>query len=435
MPDTIIGIIKEIIFMFLEMSPYIILGLIFVALLNFFVNKSMIARHVGSNNFISILKASLFGIPLPLCSCGVVPTAVYMAKNGASKGATISFLISTPQTGVDSIIATYGMLGPLFAIFRPFAALVMGIVGGLSVKLFEKEDAQSKQKPKFISINQFVEVKKESDLKPEPINQRIKATLNYSFVEFLDDISVQFVIGVILAGLIAYFIPNDYFADTGFNSGILGMLLMIAIGAPMYVCATASIPIAMALMMKGFSPGVAFVFLAVGPATNAASIAIISKSLGNQVTVVYLSAIAIMSIIMGYLLDFIYSIAGSGSIVHDHSTHEHSDMFLSDDMKIIIGIIFLGMILMSFYRKYFAKYFKNNQNNIVESGSRKVMIDGMTCNHCVATVTNTALSVKGVENIDVRLDENAAYIKGKFDMDLFKKEIGDVGYKVTEVKS
>lgn len=431
--DIITGITKEIVFMFLEMSPYIILGLIFVALLNLFVSKAMITRHVGKNNFLSVLKASLFGIPLPLCSCGVVPTAVYMAKNGASKGATISFLISTPQTGVDSIIATYGMLGPLFAIFRPFAALIMGIAGGLSVKIFSKEKLQINSKPKFISINQFVEVKKDSELKPKPVNQRIKETLNYSFVEFLDDISVQFVIGVILAGLISYFIPNDYFAGTGFNSGILGMLLMIAIGMPMYVCATASIPIAMALMMKGFSPGVAFVFLAVGPATNAASIAIISKSLGKQVTLIYLSSIAVLSIIMGYLLDFIYSIAGESSIVHDHSTHQHSDMFLSDDMKIIIGIIFFGMILMSFYRKYFAKYFKNNENVAVESGTRKVMIEGMTCNHCVATVTNTAESIKGVENIEVRLNENAAYIKGNFDMNLFITEIGNVGYKVTEL--
>jgi len=136
---------------------------------------------------------------------------------------------------------------------------------------------------------------------------------------------------------------------------------------------------------------------------------------------------------LGYLLDLIYSLAGSGSIVHDHSTHEHTDMFLSDDMKIIIGIIFLGMILMSFYRKYFAKYFKSNENVAVESGTRKVLIEGMTCNHCVATVTNTAQSINGVENIDVRLNENAAYIKGNFDMNLLITEIGNVGYKVTEL--
>ncbi|MBX3044775.1 MAG: SO_0444 family Cu/Zn efflux transporter [Candidatus Kapabacteria bacterium] len=418
--------------MFLEMSPYIILGLIFVALLNYFVSKDLISRQIGKNNFWSVLKASLFGIPLPLCSCGVVPTAVYMSKSGASKGATVSFLISTPQTGIDSIIATYGMLGPLFAIFRPFAALVMGIFGGLAVRLISDEDKESTAKPKFIGLTQFEAVRTVETQKVISTKEKIKKTLNYSFVEFLDDISVQFVAGVIIAGLIAYFIPNDYFAETGFNSGILGMLLMILIGAPMYVCATASIPIAMALLMKGFSPGVAFVFLAVGPATNAASITIISKSLGKKVTMLYLTAIAVLSIMMGYLLDFVYYLWGEGSIIHNHHSHEHSDMFFSDDMKLILGIVFFVMIIMSFYRKYFSKYFNNKRPEIIDDGIQKIMISGMTCNHCVSTVSSTALKIKGIDEINIRLDEGLAYVKGKFDMNEFEKEINDVGYKIVK---
>lgn len=434
MLDYIYNILNEIVNMFLEMAPYIILGLIFVAILNLLVSKDMIIKHVGGNNFLSILKASLFGIPLPLCSCGVVPTAVYMSKNGASKGSTISFLISTPQTGIDSIIATYGMLGPLFAIFRPFAALIMGLAGGLSVKLFGDNIENTKTKPKFIGLQQFVSVNKESNLISLTFWDRLKKTLNYSFVEFLDDISQQFVVGVIISGLIAFFIPNDFFSNSGVSSNILGMLLMILIGAPMYVCATASIPIAMTLMMKGFSPGVAFVFLAVGPATNAASITIISKSLGKKATLIYLLSIAVLSIIMGYLLDFLYySILGENSITHNHDSHTHGDMFLSPEAQLIIGIIFFFMILGSFYRKYFAKYVRKSKASL-STGDYKVSISGMTCNHCVSTVSKTALTIKGIEKVDIKLDEGIAYISGNFDTNILKNEINDVGYTITNIE-
>lgn len=432
MLNIIKGISLEVIKMFLEMAPYIFLGLIFVALLNLLVSKDMITKQIGKNDFWSILKAALFGIPLPLCSCGVVPTAVYMSKSGASKSATVSFLISTPQTGIDSIIATYGMLGPMFAIFRPFAALIMGIAGGLSVKFFDKESQSKSKKPSFMGLNQFVNIKKEVVLQKPSYLTRIKETLHYSFVEFLDDITVQFIAGVIIAGLISYLIPNDYFADSGFNSGILGMLLMVIIGAPMYVCATASIPIAMSLMMKGFTPGVAFVFLAVGPATNAASIAIIGKSLGKRVITIYLLSIALLSIVMGYLLDFIYSVLGENSIIHNHSNHVHSDIFLSDDLKIIIGFIFFIMIILSLYRKYLSKFFNKKIQPELASGSRKIFIEGMTCNHCVATVSKTALNINGVDKIDIHLEEGIAFVSGKFNSQDLIKAISEVGYTAHE---
>ncbi|MFA7626124.1 MAG: SO_0444 family Cu/Zn efflux transporter [Candidatus Kapaibacterium sp.] len=432
MLETIGLIFSEIISMFIEMAPYIILGLIFVALLNFFVSKDLISKHIGQNNFLSLFKAAIFGVPLPLCSCGVVPTAVYMAKNGASKGATVSFLISTPQTGIDSIIATYGMLGPLFAIFRPFAALIMGILGGISVKYFG-DSQESYEKPKFIGLKQMID-KPISKLKTKKLSfDSIKQTMRYSFVEFVDDISVQFMAGVIIAGLIAYFIPDNYFGDSGISSGIVGMLIMIIIGVPMYVCATASIPIAMSLIMKGFSPGVAFVFLAVGPATNVATIAIISKSLGKRITVIYISAIALLSIIMGYFLDFIYYMTGDSGIFHNH-IHTHESIFLTPEMSYVISVIFLLIIILSFYRKFVAKYFKNNDDIIEHQDMIKVEIKGMTCNHCVATVSETAMNITGLSRIEISLEENTAYIEGDFDMDKFKTEIENVGYKVVNVK-
>lgn len=416
------GIIDAVLFMFVEMAPYIVLGLFFVGLLNLFVNKELIARQIGKKSFMSNLKAALFGVPLPLCSCGVIPGAVYMSKSGASKGATISFLISTPQTGVDSIIATYGMMGPVFAIFRPLAALTMGILGGTFINSIDKDEPEKK---KFINIEQFQTVEK-----PD-LSSRIKSTSRYAFVEFLDDISAQFVFGVIIAGLIAYFIPNDFFAGSGIQSGILGMLIMIAIGIPMYICATASIPIALSLMMKGFSPGVAFVFLAAGPAANAASFAIISKTLGKKIAFYYVGTIAVLAIAMGYLLDWIFSVIGTSSISYVHK-HEHGANLITYEMAIAISIIFAVMLGFSFYRKYFARFFRTNKDSIMESGTGQsvVGIEGMTCNHCVANVKMAIENIPGVQSVDVRLDENKAYIQGTYDLGKLKAAVDEIGYKI-----
>ena len=416
------GIIDAVVFMFVEMAPYIVLGLIFVGLLNLFINKDLIARQIGEKSFMSNLKAALIGIPLPLCSCGVIPGAVYMSKSGASKGATISFLISTPQTGVDSIIATYGMMGPVFAIFRPLAALIMGILGGTFINTIDKDEPEKK---KFINLAQF-----QPATKPD-LRTRINSTAKYAFVEFLDDISAQFVLGVIIAGLIAFFIPDDFFADSAINSGILGMLIMIAIGIPMYICATASIPIALSLMMKGFSPGVAFVFLAAGPATNVASFAIISKTLGKKIAFYYVGTIAVLAIVMGYLLEWIFSVIGTSSILHVHE-HDHGTFLIPHNFAIIISIIFAVMLGFSFYRKYFAKFFRKSEGNIMESGTAQsvVEIEGMTCNHCVANVKRAIEKVPGVQSVDVRLDENKAYIQGDFDMNKVKAAVDEIGYKI-----
>jgi len=423
--NILLGIVWEIYLLFLEMAPYLLLGLAFVALLNFFVTKDLIIKQVGKKDFWSVFKAALVGVPLPLCSCGVVPTAAYMKKSGGSNGATVSFLISTPQTGIDSILATYGMMGWVFAIYRPLVALIMGIVGGLSVHYFDKQLPKvdsKKDLPKFININHFQKKKK------EPLFEKIKKTLNYSFVEFVDDIAPQFIVGLVIAALISFFLPTDFIASIGLNGGILAMLLMVAIGIPMYVCATASIPIAVTLMSKGFSPGTAFVFLVTGPATNAASISIISKTIGKKLTVVYIGSIVIMSLIFGLLLDWIFLTFGMHLSEHLFHNHNHSGDTFSLWIKYITSGLFLILLLGSIYRIYLKKYFV--KKNTIKDDRIKLNISGMTCNHCVATVSKTIEKIKGVEEFEVSLNENAAFIKGNFDKELLKKEIESVGYKV-----
>jgi uncharacterized membrane protein YraQ (UPF0718 family)/copper chaperone CopZ len=404
------------------MAPYIVLGLIFVGLLNLFVTKDMVSRHMGKNNFLSILKAALFGVPLPLCSCGVIPSSVYMYKNGASKSAVVSFLISTPQTGIDSIIATYGMLGWVFAIFRPIAAFAMGILGGVAVRIFDKEKPGDGSRGQYIKVEEYTSPVKES---------KLRKFFYYPFVEFLDDISTQFIVGVFIAGLITYLIPDDFFAGTGITEGVFGMLIMIAIGIPMYVCATASIPIAIALMMKGFSPGTAFAFLAAGPATNAASLSILVKTIGKKTTTIFVGTIALLSLVFGLLLDKIFELTAlDPHSMMMHGSHNHDDGLIPYELKITVSIVFLILLLMSVYRKYLSSLFRKKEKIMETQNVVKLSIEGMTCNHCVMNVKKAIEKVDGTSNVNVVLQDNAAYFDGTADVEKVKLSIEDVGYKV-----
>ncbi|ROL61492.1 permease [Bacteroidetes/Chlorobi group bacterium ChocPot_Mid] len=434
----IIGILKETLLLFIEMAPYMMLGLIFVGLLNLFFNKDLIIKHIGKNNFMSVFKAALFGIPLPLCSCGVVPSAVYMSKNGASKGSVVSFLIATPQTGIDSIIATYGMLGWIFAIFRPFAALIMGIVGGTVVRFLKLEKSNSKYvgdasnlNDKINSSNAFALAKNDecndncsTIIKTK--SSKSKQFFQYSFVEFLDDISFQFIIGLFISGLIAFMIPDNFFQESTINNGIAGMLLMILVGVPMYVCATASIPIAVTLMMKGFSPGVAFVFLAVGPATNAASFTIIMNTLGKKIAIVYVLMISITAILFGLLLDLIINTFNIN--IHTMMSHSHNhEGMIPIELQWLTSIIFFILLLASLYRKFIKSKIIKKEETV---DSKTIKIEGMTCNHCVMNVKKAISSVEGVSDVEVNLSQGEAYVKGDFDLSKVNTAITDVGYKV-----
>jgi uncharacterized membrane protein YraQ (UPF0718 family) len=303
----------------------------------------------------------------------------------------------------------------------------MGMVGGLTVHYFDKENSSTKtiknNLPKFININHFEKKKKDS------VNEKLKKTLNYSFVEFVDDIAPQFVVGLVIAGLISYFLPADFIASIGLNNGLLAMIVMSAVGIPMYVCATASIPIAVTLMAKGFSPGTAFVFLVSGPATNAASISIINKSIGKKLTTVYITSIIILSLVFGLLLDWLFLTFGLSMSEHlFHHNHNHGAGLFGIIIKYGASIIFGILLAASIYRIYLKKYFQ--KRIIANDGKVKINISGMTCNHCVATVSKTIEQIKGIEEFNVSLADNAAYVKGNFDKELLTKELESVGYKV-----
>ena len=421
----ITDILKSTLFLFLEMAPYLMLGLSFVGLFNLIFRKDFVAKHIGKDSFASIFKAALLGIPLPLCSCGVIPSAVFMSKNGASKPAVVSFLISTPQTGVDSLIATYGMMGPVFAIFRPIAAFMMGIIGGIITKLLNKKDLAIPAGKSFV-IDDYDAYKIMS------IWQRIlQRGLRYPFIEFIDDISTQLIFGLLAAGFITYLVPENFFSNYNISHGIIGMLIVIALAGPMYVCATASIPIAVSLIMKGFSPGIAFVFLAAGPATNAASVIVLSKVLGKKITGIFIGSVIILSVIFGFILDKFFEISGINpheGLMHIH--HNHMENF--SWLQLLLSGIFLILLIGSVYRKYIYNKISKKEGKIMELNKTKVNIEGMTCNHCVMNVKKAITGTTGVTNVEVSLPDNAAYVEGDFKMMDLKKAVEDMGYVVID---
>jgi len=278
-----------------EMSPYLLFGFFVAGVLSVLISQQLVERHLGGRGLWPLLKASIFGVPLPLCSCGVIPVSMSLHKHGASKGATISFLLSTPQTGVDSIFVTLSLLGPVFAIFRPVAAFLTGIIGGGLVNVFSKTTASQNAAPKKCTDECCDDSKKTS---------RIVRVLRYGFITLPNDIGKAMLVGLVVAAFISALVPDGYFAEK-LGTGIFAMVVMMFLGIPVYVCATASVPVAAVLILKGLTPGAALVFLMTGPATNAASFATIWKGLGKATALTYLAVVVGCALLAGIALDYI----------------------------------------------------------------------------------------------------------------------------------
>jgi len=278
-----------------EMSPYLLFGFFVAGLLSVLVSQQLVEKHLGGGGLWPLLKASIFGVPLPLCSCGVIPVSMSLHKHGASKGATIAFLLSTPQTGVDSIFVTLSLLGPVFAVFRPVAALITGLVGGTVVDVFE-QGGKARKSPPEKCTDECCSSKKNTG--------RVLRGLKYGFVTLPRDIGKAMLLGLAIAAFISALVPDGYFAEK-LGTGIFAMVVMMFLGIPIYVCATASVPVAAALILKGLTPGAALVFLMTGPATNAASFITIWKALGRTTAIIYLATVAGCALLGGILLDLL----------------------------------------------------------------------------------------------------------------------------------
>ena len=330
------------------MSPYILFGLVFAGILHELVPETLVTKHLGKENIASVIKSTIFGIPLPVCSCGVIPLATSIKKSGASKGATLSFLISTPITGVDSILATYGMFGWIFTIYRIFTSMIIATVAGVLSNYLDSEivaDEEKEVKSCCASKSSCNVDTEEKELKK---SFSLKAALIYAFGTLLGDIAKPLLLGLILGAVITTAIPENL-SEILLDSSWLSYLIAISIAVPMYVCATASLPIAAALMIAGVSPGAAFVFLTAGPATNTVTIGVVKKMLGTLSLYIYLGTIVVGSIAFGLGLDYIFDI---NSIDAKALVHFHEEVGLLEILSsITLWIFMLYFVLKPYFTK------------------------------------------------------------------------------------
>lgn len=303
--SALYGILSSSWHMFLDSSIYMLFGLFCAGLIYAYSRTEVIGKYLGKGKVRPVFLSALIGIPMPLCSCGVVPAAAGLKKQGANNGATLSFLISTPETGVDSIPLTYALMDPLMAVIRPVVAFISAVTAGLTENFTGEEQStgklQSNEMREACCSKSSISNKKLGFIK----SSRIYVGLKYAFIDLLGDIGKWFLIGLLIAGLISYLVPENMI-ETYLGNNFIAMLVMLITGVPMYVCATSSTPIAAALVLKGLNPGAALVFLLAGPATNIASLGMVYKMLGKKALVIYLFSISACALVFGFLTDLLY---------------------------------------------------------------------------------------------------------------------------------
>lgn len=402
-----------------EMAPYLLLGFLLAGLMHAFIPRQIYSQYLSQPNFRSVLLAALFGVPLPLCSCGVLPTAMGLRREGGSKGATVSFLIATPQTGIDSIVATYSLMGLPFAIIRPIVAFVTAIFGGALVNRFEPQSTLSASEANMTKANECSCSTQCNE--SESFLHRLRSALSYGYVEMMADIGKWLIIGLIVAGMITALVPDQWFEVFKDNS-MLSILLVLAISVPMYVCATGSIPIAVALMLKGLTPGAALVLLMAGPACNVASLLVINKVMGRRTLLLYLLAIVGGAIGFGLGIDYLlprHWFTLGLSMQEGCCTTEGLGTF-----SILCAILLMGLLINAL--------FHHHEEETCEIGTTSSVfhIEGMHCSHCTANVERALQHVEGVESVSVSLHDGLAKITGDFNEEAAREAIESLGYRV-----
>lgn len=411
---------NEILELINTMSPYILLGFLLAGLMHAFIPANLYRKFLAGGSLRTIVNATLLGIPLPLCSCGVIPTAMSLRKEGASKAATISFLIATPQTGIDSIIATYSLMGLPFALLRPVAAIVTALTGGLLTAKFSDEKGEK------VAYTPNSEVEKNS------FAGKVKEALKYAFVDMMQDIGKWLMAGLLVAGLITIFVPADFF-ELFANNSLASMLLVLLLAIPMYLCATGSIPIAVALMLKGLSPGTALVLLMAGPAVNSASMLVIGKVMGRRSLLIYLVSIIAGAITFGLVIDHILPREWFTEHLVTMQAHCHEGIsFFNTACSLILAVLLINAFIQRYIHK---KQCDCHSCTTAQSRRALFIIEGMACNHCKASVEKAIAAVEGVSSVYVDLAKGTAVVEGTFDKEKAIKAVEEIGFAIKEAEA
>lgn len=334
-------------------APYLLLGLALSGLIKQFIPMEKVKKWLGGNNLASVTRASLVGVPLPLCSCSVIPTAVTLRKSGASKASTSSFLISTPESGVDSMAVTYAMMDLPMTILRPLAAFFSALLaGGLQMVFNKEEDAKADSSIEASAGASCCSKNKSATNIKDPLSQKIKNSFRYGFSDLIDDIAVWLAFGLLLGAAIQVMVPDNFFESMTMNQS---RFLILLVGIPVYICASATTPIAASLILKGMSPGTALLLLLVGPATNASNIMVLQKYIGKKGVALNVAAVIIAALAFSYLTDFLYiqyfETNWAISMVHDHS----SPALWENVLGVILSALVLKGVVKEKVLPWFAK--------------------------------------------------------------------------------
>ena len=385
-----------------QMAPYLLFGFLAAGVLSVCISPEWVRRHLGGRGIGSVLKAALFGIPLPLCSCSVIPVSVSMRRHGASRAATTSFLLSTPQTGVDSIFVTYALLGPVFALFRPVAALITGLLGGSLVQWFDASEATAAAAPDECA---------EACCADSGRRGVVWRVLRYGFVVLPRDLALALLIGIGIAGAMAALVPPGNL-EMYLGGGVGSILLLMIAGVPVYVCATASVPIAAGFMHLGASPGAALAFLIAGPATNAATFTTIWKVLGRRTAGLYLVTIAVSAVACGLMLNWL--IPAVAAAVPQLGSHAHAAA-QGGWFDHAAAVALLAVLAFSFWttRAHAPHAVPQPAADAPPGVTRaELRVTGMTCNHCVENVRRALAACRGVRTTEVNLEGGRVAVAG-----------------------
>ena len=426
--------------MLVEMAPYLLLGFTFAGLLSVLISPQWVERHLGDRGLGQVFKASLFGVPLPLCSCGVIPVGASLRQHGAGKGATTAFMLSTPQTGVDSIAVTYALLGPFLAVVRPVAALLTGFLGGSLVYTFDRNgDDQPVEERPTATCSSGSDCCEDDEA---PRRKTLFDGLHYGLVTLPRDIGRALIVGILLSGVISALIePRALEAYLG--GGIWPMLAAMAVGIPLYVCATASTPIALSLIHAGLSPGAALVFLITGPATNGATLTTLWRVLGRRSVVIFLVTVAVGALVTGLAVDALVAsemipasamVPAAPAVVDGHEHHGEEGGFgrwFGQGCAILLSLLLVNAMWPQPQPMGRGDIEMKTSPNVE---TIELAVNGMRCNGCVESVTRALNECEGVEDTTVDLAAGRARIRGSgFERSMLADKIRALGFEVEAV--
>lgn len=350
--DTLLSIGRETLQLFLDSSLYLLLGFLLAGVLAWLIPAKIVARFMGGSGYRAVLSGALFGAPLPLCSCSVLPVATGLHRQGASKSSVMAFLISGPETGAESVLLTYALMGPVMAVFRPIAALVSGIFAGVLTLMTEETEAKKLPsiEPEDASETSSACCAPEHGHAPPADRLSFRAAMNFAFQELFMEVAPWLTVGIIAAGLISALVPNSFFSES-LGSGLFSMGVMILIGIPIYVCASSSTPLAVALIAKGLNPGAALVFLLAGPATNLGTLGVLYRQFGKKLVIIYLISIISVSLAAGLVLNLFLQFMGldAASLISGKTLSGPSGV--QEILEVVGAVILIALIIQGFARR------------------------------------------------------------------------------------